>query len=146
MARLVRYVLLCAIRRVGLAHIRRRTCGTIRLKLLKPAGLIRISAPRIKFALALAQPDADEWCLAVPASPQRLRRRRDANKPRQPARPTAHRRPETGRSAQRGAKEALVFSRRRRASIVRKQTVEALYEEGGLAHPLHKAPKADSKC
>ena len=36
------------------------TCGTIRLKLLKLAGLVRISARRIKFALASACPYADE--------------------------------------------------------------------------------------
>jgi hypothetical protein len=47
------YVLICAIRRVGLAHTQfaDATCGTIRLKLLKLAGLVRISARRIKFAL-----------------------------------------------------------------------------------------------
>ena len=41
------------------------TCGTIRLKLLKLAGLFRISARRIKFALASACPYADEWRLAA---------------------------------------------------------------------------------
>jgi hypothetical protein len=40
-------------------------CGTIRLKLLKLAGLVRISARRIKFALASACPYADEWRLAA---------------------------------------------------------------------------------
>jgi hypothetical protein len=61
------YVLLCAIRRVGLAHTQfaDATCGTIRLKLLKLAGLVRISARRIKFALASACPYADEWRLAA---------------------------------------------------------------------------------
>jgi hypothetical protein len=61
------YVLLCAIRRVGLAHTQfaQATCGTIRLKLLKLAGLVRISARRIKFALASACPYADEWRLAA---------------------------------------------------------------------------------
>ncbi|MGH6799530.1 MAG: IS1380 family transposase [Roseiarcus sp.] len=61
------YVLLCAIRRVGLAHTQfaQATCGTIRLKLLKLAGLVRISARRIKFALASASPYADEWRLAA---------------------------------------------------------------------------------
>jgi Transposase DDE domain group 1 len=41
------------------------TCGTIRLKHLKLAGLVRISARRIKFALASACPYADEWRLAA---------------------------------------------------------------------------------
>ena len=59
------YVLICAIRRVGLAHTQfaEATCGTIRLKLLKLA--VRISARRIKFALASACPYADEWRLAA---------------------------------------------------------------------------------
>jgi hypothetical protein len=61
------YVLICAVRRVGLAHTQfaEATCGTIRLKLLKLAGLFRISARRIKFALASACPYADEWRLAA---------------------------------------------------------------------------------
>jgi hypothetical protein len=61
------YVLLCALRRVGLANTQfaQATCGTIRLKLLKLAGLVRISARRIKFALASACPYADEWRLAA---------------------------------------------------------------------------------
>ena len=61
------YVLICALRRVGLAHTQfaEATCGTIRLKLLKLAGLVRISARRIKFALASACPYADEWRLAA---------------------------------------------------------------------------------
>jgi len=52
------YVLLCALRRIGLAHtpFAEATCGTIRLKLLKLAGLVRIRARRIKFALASACP------------------------------------------------------------------------------------------
>ena len=61
------YVLLCAVRRIGLAHTQfaEATCGTIRLKLLKLAGLVRVSARRIKFALASACPYADEWRLAA---------------------------------------------------------------------------------
>jgi hypothetical protein len=61
------YVLICAVRRIGLAHTQfaEATCGTIRLKLLKLAGLVRISARRIKFALASASPYADEWRLAA---------------------------------------------------------------------------------
>jgi len=61
------YVLLCAVRRVGLAHTQfaDATCGTIRLKLLKLAGLVRFSARRIKFALASACPYPNEWRLAA---------------------------------------------------------------------------------
>ena len=61
------YVLLCAVRRIGLAHTQfaEATSGTIRLKLLKLAGLVRISARRIKFALASACPYADAWRLAA---------------------------------------------------------------------------------
>ncbi len=61
------YALLCALRRIGLAHTQfaEATCGTIRLKLLKRAGLVRVSARRVKFALASACPYADEWQLAA---------------------------------------------------------------------------------
>jgi hypothetical protein len=61
------YVLLCAVRRIGLAHTQfaEATCGTIRLKLMKLAGLVRVSARRIKFSLASACPYADEWRLAA---------------------------------------------------------------------------------
>jgi len=61
------YVLICGVRRVGLAHTQfaEATCGTIRLKLFKLAGLVRISARRIKFALASTCPYADEWRLAA---------------------------------------------------------------------------------
>ena len=61
------YVLTCAVRRVGLAHTQfaEATCGTIRLKLFKLAALVRISARRIKFALASAHTYAAEWRLAA---------------------------------------------------------------------------------
>jgi Transposase DDE domain group 1 len=44
------YVLLCALRRIGLAHSQfaDATCGTIRLKLLKIGALVRVSVRRIK--------------------------------------------------------------------------------------------------
>jgi Transposase DDE domain group 1 len=89
------YVLLCAVRRVGLAHTQfaEATCGTIRLKLLKLAGLVRISARRIKFALASACPYADEWRLAAVrlGSPEASPRRRQ----NAATHPTAHWRIET---------------------------------------------------
>jgi hypothetical protein len=57
------YVLLCALRRIGLAHTRLAdvSCGTIRLKLLKIGALVRISVRRIKFAMASGCPMADVW-------------------------------------------------------------------------------------
>src|SRR3954465_5657299 len=64
------YVLLCALRRIGLAHtgLAAATCGTIRLKLLKIGALVRISARRVKVAMASACPAAAEWRLP-PAPP-----------------------------------------------------------------------------
>ncbi len=60
------YVLLCALRRIGLAHTQfaDATCGTIRLKLLKIGAQIRLSVRRIKIAMASAYPWQPEWALA----------------------------------------------------------------------------------
>jgi hypothetical protein len=60
------YVLLCALRRIGLAHTQfaEATCGTIRLKLMKLGALVRISVRRIKVAMASACPWQDEFALA----------------------------------------------------------------------------------
>jgi hypothetical protein len=57
------YVLLCALRRIGLAHTQfaRATCGTIRLVLLKIGALVRISHRRIKIAMASGCPYQDEF-------------------------------------------------------------------------------------
>ncbi len=57
------YVLLCALRRIGLAGtaFADATCGTLRLKLLKIGALVRISVRRIKFAMATACPNAQDW-------------------------------------------------------------------------------------
>src|SRR5439155_5065761 len=51
-------VLLCALRRIGLAHTQfaRACCGTIRLKLLKIGALVRTSVRRIKLAMPSAFP------------------------------------------------------------------------------------------
>ena len=59
-------VLLCALRRIGLAHTQfaQATCGTIRLKLLKLGALVRISVRRIKVAMASACPPQHEFSLA----------------------------------------------------------------------------------
>jgi hypothetical protein len=55
------YVLLCALRRIGLhdSDLAQATCGTIRLKLLKIGALVRISVRRIKIAMASACGTAD---------------------------------------------------------------------------------------
>jgi hypothetical protein len=60
------YVLICALRRIGLAHtqLAEATCGTIRLKLLKLGALVRISVRRIKVAIASACPWQNEFELA----------------------------------------------------------------------------------
>jgi DDE family transposase len=60
------YVLLCALRRIGLAHTQfaTATCGTIRLKLLKIGALVRVSVRRIKIAMASTCPWQYEFGLA----------------------------------------------------------------------------------
>lgn len=60
------YVLLCALRRIGLHHTQfaEATCGTIRLKLLKIGALVRVSVRRIKVAMASAHPWQCEFALA----------------------------------------------------------------------------------
>lgn len=60
------YVLLCALRRIGLAYTQfaEATCGTIRLKLLKIGAQVRISIRRIKVAMASACPFQDAFALA----------------------------------------------------------------------------------
>jgi hypothetical protein len=60
------YVLLCALRRIGLrfTQFANATCGTIRLRLLKVGALVTTSARRIKIAMASAYPWRDEWELA----------------------------------------------------------------------------------
>jgi hypothetical protein len=60
------YVLLCALRRIGLAYTQfaDATCGTIRLRLLKIGALVRISVRRIKLAMASAYPWQHEFALA----------------------------------------------------------------------------------
>lgn len=60
------YVLICALRRIGLANtsLANATCGTIRLTLLKIGARIRISVRRIKIAMASACPHSREFALA----------------------------------------------------------------------------------
>jgi len=60
------YVLLCALRRIGLAYTQfaAATCGTIRLKLLKIGALVKISVRRVTVAMASACPWQHEFALA----------------------------------------------------------------------------------
>jgi hypothetical protein len=60
------YVLMVALRRIGLAHtaFATATCGTIRQKLLKIGALVRISARRVHIAMASACPCRDDFALA----------------------------------------------------------------------------------
>ncbi len=57
------YVLICALRRIGLKHTQfaRASCGTIRLKLLKIGALVRTSVRRIKLAMPSAFPHQAEY-------------------------------------------------------------------------------------
>ena len=61
------YVLLCAMRRIGLAHTQfaAASCGTLRLKLLKIGARVKISVRRVKIAFASACPYIHEWRLAA---------------------------------------------------------------------------------
>jgi hypothetical protein len=60
------YVLICALRRIGLAHTQfaAATCGTIRLKLLKIGAQVRLSVRRVKLAMASSYLWQPEWALA----------------------------------------------------------------------------------
>lgn len=60
------YVLLCTLRRVGLADTQfaKATCGTIRLKLLKLGASVQTSVRRIKVAIASACPWQNEFARA----------------------------------------------------------------------------------
>jgi hypothetical protein len=61
------YVLLCAVRRIGLQHtpFAKASCGTIRLKLLKIGALVRVSVRRVKVAMASGCPAAAAWGVAA---------------------------------------------------------------------------------
>jgi len=61
------YILLCAVRRIGLhnGEFADVTCGTIRLKLLKIGAIVRVSVRRIKVAMASSCPAAPAWCAAA---------------------------------------------------------------------------------
>lgn len=61
------YVLMCAVRRIGLAgtKLERATCGTIRLALLKLGARVTISVRRVKLAFASSCPQADIFAMAA---------------------------------------------------------------------------------
>lgn len=61
------YVLMCAVRRIGLAgtKLERATCGTIRRALLKLGARVTISVRRVKLAFASSCPQAEVFVLAV---------------------------------------------------------------------------------
>ena len=87
------YVLLCALRRIGLAHTQfaHATCGTIRLKLLKIGALVRTSVRRIKLAMASACPYQAEYRAAHAA----LAAARGLNEPESAAKITPQHHPGT---------------------------------------------------
>ena len=60
------YVLMAALRRIGLKHTQfaRACCGTIRLKLLKIGALVTVSVRRIKFAMASGCPYQRDYAIA----------------------------------------------------------------------------------
>ena len=60
------YVLITALRRIGLAHteLAQATCGTIRLKLLKIGAVVTKSVRRIRIAMSSACPNSAEFRLA----------------------------------------------------------------------------------
>ena len=59
----VAYVLMEALRRIGLRHtqLANATCGTIRRKLLKIGALVRVSVRRLKIAMASACPYQQDY-------------------------------------------------------------------------------------
>jgi len=60
------YVLVCTLRRIGLAHteLAQATSGSIRLKLSKIGALVRVSVRRVKVAMASAHPCQHIFALA----------------------------------------------------------------------------------
>jgi len=61
------YVLLCAVRRIGLAgtKLENATCGTIRLQMLKIGALVTVSVRRVKVAFASSCPASDVFTRAA---------------------------------------------------------------------------------
>jgi len=61
------YVLLCAVRRIGLAgtKLENATCGTIQLQMLKIGALVTVSVRRVKVAFASSCPASDVFTRAA---------------------------------------------------------------------------------
>ena len=61
------YVLMCAVRRIGLAgtELERATCGTIRLVLLKLGARVTISVRRVKLAFPSSYPMSQVFARAA---------------------------------------------------------------------------------
>jgi hypothetical protein len=57
------YVLICALRRIGLQHTQfaKATCGTIRLRVLKLGAVVKTSVRRVRFAMASSWPYQTEF-------------------------------------------------------------------------------------
>jgi hypothetical protein len=71
------YVLLCALRRIGLSHaLANASCGTIRLKLLKIGALVRTSCRRIKILSVRLSGCAAVWVMQPLVSSSQRRRMR----------------------------------------------------------------------
>ena len=136
------YALLCAVRRIGLAHTQfaEATCGTIRLKLLKLAGLVRVSARRIKFALALSLSLRRRMAAGRrPPRHNRLTRRRDAEK-NAAIQPTTHRRPPKDRPHPRKPRQGRARPRHGHcAIIVGSRRPSPSYEKCALARPRERS-------
>jgi len=86
------YVLLCALRRIGLARTQfaEATCGTLRLALPRIGAQVRRSARRIKLAMASAHPYRDEFALAHAGLAAAAARRRPGHR-KPPSAPTTPR-------------------------------------------------------
>ena len=65
------YVLICALRRIGLRHTRfaKASCGSIRLALLKIGAVVTTSVRRIKIAMASGCPYQLDSETPTPCSP-----------------------------------------------------------------------------
>jgi hypothetical protein len=80
------YVLIAALRRIGLRHTQfaDATCGSIRLKLLKIGALVTKSVRRIKFAMASGCPWGTSSGSPTPSSPLPCADEPDTAQPKQP--------------------------------------------------------------
>jgi hypothetical protein len=144
------YVLLCALRRIGLqdTDFAQATCGILRLKLLKIATLVRISVRRLRIAMASACPAAQDL------GPRRSRARNRRHGPlvaritraavARSVRGTTHRpaetrRPET-KTAQPGATDGHAYSPHNQKSNSRRIIQQHCEKSPRQARPVNCAP------